>query len=286
MGKGARVIRFRRLVGGVVSPVHGLVIESRHGHRHHLVLRRWKSNQNKGSRATAEIIRESETLSRLSATDLPVPRLVATDPTGEHTGGDPAILMTRIPGHIHLSPRDPDDWLRQTAAILPRIHSANIEAPPYKSWLNLEALEVPPWSRNPMMWRRAIEVVRDGPVSHESCFVHRDFQHFNLLWSREKLTGVVDWVWSSKGSPDVDVSHCRLNLSILFSPEWAERFRSAYESEAGRSVDPWWDVAGILVYLPGWDSFVQVQAGSRAKVDLRGMHGRVDELLEVALGKF
>ena len=30
-------------------------------------------------------------------------------------------------------------------------------------------------------------------------------QHFNLLWSRERLTGVVDWSEACIGPPGVDV---------------------------------------------------------------------------------
>ena len=31
----------------------------------------------------------------------------------------------------------------------------------------------------------------DPPASPTLRFIHRDYQHFNLLWSRERLTGVV-----------------------------------------------------------------------------------------------
>jgi hypothetical protein len=34
--------------------------------------------------------------------------------------------------------------------------------------------------------------------------------------------------------------HCRLNLAVLFGADWAERFRLAYQAEAGRAIDPWW----------------------------------------------
>ena len=81
------------------------------------------------------------------------------------------------------------------------------------------------------------------PAPTKTTFVHGDYQHFNLLWSRGSLTGVVDWTLAGRGHPDRDVGHCRLNLGVLFTPEWASTFRDAYEEEADRRVDPWWENA-------------------------------------------
>jgi aminoglycoside phosphotransferase (APT) family kinase protein len=282
VGPGARVVSVRRLIGGITSSVHGLTVESRRGQHHHLVLRRWVTTH-PGDSPPDLVRREARTLEALSATDLPAPRLVAFDAEGSEAGGAPTLLMTRLPGHVHLSPRDPDSWLRQMASALPRIHGLPIDAPPYESWLDLAKLRAPDWSRRSAAWRRAISLVRGEPPPHEARFIHRDFQHFNLLWSRERLTGIVDWVFASTGPMDVDVGHCRLNLAVLFSPEWAERFRVAYEAEAGRKVDPWWDLAALMVYLPGWGPSIEVQAGRRVPVDRAGMNGRIDDLLAAAL---
>jgi hypothetical protein len=50
-------------------------------------------------------------------------------------------------------------------------------------------------------------------------------------------------------------------------------------------VEPWWDVAGLLGYLPGWDSFLQRQAGRRLTIDFAGMHARVEASLRAALDR-
>ena len=96
---------------------------------------------------------------------------------------------------------------------------------------------------------------------------------------------VVDWVWGSTGSPDIDVAHARLNLSVLYSSALAQEFLERYESLSGSSVERWWDVEGLLKYLPGWGDFLQFQAGRRLKVDFEGMHTRVEETLRAALGR-
>jgi hypothetical protein len=65
--------------------------------------------------------------------------------------------------------------------------------------------------------------------------------------------------------------------------EVAERFRLIYESEAGRRVEPWWDVHQLLAYYDGWEDFIPVQVAGRGHVDVRGMTGRVEDLLAMAL---
>jgi aminoglycoside phosphotransferase (APT) family kinase protein len=126
-------------------------------------------------------------------------------------------------------------------------------------------------------------VLRDGEGARETCFLHRDFQHFNFLWARGRLTGVVDWGAASTGPPAVDVGHCRLNLAVLFGASWAEQFRTAYESETGRGVDPWWDLHALASYGDAWRRFIPLQVAGRAPVDIDGMTARVEEVMRGTL---
>ena len=84
---------------------------------------------------------------------------------------------------------------------------------------------------------------------------------------------------------DVDVGHCRLNLAVLFSAEVAERFRLMYEAEAGRQVEPWWDVHQLLAYGDDWPAFIPLQVAGRAPLDVPGMTGRVEKLLADGLAR-
>jgi hypothetical protein len=74
--------------------------------------------------------------------------------------------------------------------------------------------------------------------------------------------------------------HSRLNLTVLFSSELADRFRALYEAE---SVDAWWDVHALLSYGPSWTQFLPIQIDGRAPLDVKGMTGRMEEVLERAL---
>jgi aminoglycoside phosphotransferase (APT) family kinase protein len=193
--------------------------------------------------------------------------------------------MSRLRGHLALAPADPDDWLRQMAAMGGAIHDAPIAAPAFERWIDPEGLAVPASAVRPDLWRAAFKVLRSPHQGGTTCFIHRDFQHFNLLWARGRLTGVVDWSVAASGPPGIDVGHCRLNLAVRYSADWAERFRLAYAAETGRGTDPWWDLHELAAYGDAWPRFISVQVGGRVPVDIAGMTARVEELLESALGR-
>jgi aminoglycoside phosphotransferase (APT) family kinase protein len=280
-GEGARVTATRRLTGGATTTMHLLNVEDRRGTGHFAVLRRWTDEDDHLSGSDC-VRREAHVLTQLEATDLPAPRLLAIDPSGAHCG-HAAILMSRVPGRIDLQPRDPDTWLRSMASTLAHIHRAPIPAPRAESWLNREHLVVPAWSKRPSLWRDAFSLLEGAPTPDEVRFIHHDFQPFNLLWRRGALSGVVDWVWGSTGSPSIDVGHCRLNLTILYSPNVAKRFLDEYESLSGHEVNAWRDVSELVQYLPGWSDFVGAQVGDRMAVDFEGMNDRVERTLADAL---
>ena len=279
-GAGARVQRVRRLTGGITSTMHSLTIDAASGQRHDVVLRRWTDDDH--IEGADRVLRESHILGQLAGTDLPSPEVLAIDPTGTACG-DSALLMSRLSGRVELTPKDPALWLDELAAMLVRIHGANVAAPVAESWLNRDSLIVPEWSKRPEIWSDAIALVSQAPPSGEQTFVHHDYQQFNTLWKRGRISGVVDWVFGSTGSPSMDVGHCRLNLAVLYSSDYAKRFLDLYESASGRTIDPWWDVHQLLVYLPGWGEFIQLQAGNRLRVDFIGMHDRVETTLADAL---
>ena len=146
-------------------------------------------------------------------------------------------------------------------------------------------MRMPASARRPELWAAARELLAAEPPATEPVFIHGDYQHFNVLWSRGRLSALVDWNSARVASPDVDVGHCRLNLAVLFSPQVAENFRRAYEAEAGRRVELWWAVNQLLGYGDSWPSFIPVQVAGRAPVDVRGMTGRIEELLAIDLAR-
>lgn len=80
------------------------------------------------------------------------------------------------------------------------------------------------------------------------------------------------------------MAHTRLDVVALYDVERAEAFRRAYEATTGRPTDPWWDVAELLAYEPGWP-LLQHQVGRRLRVDSVGMTARVEDLLARVLAR-
>lgn len=277
-GPGSRVVSCRRLAGGITSSVHALRVTSS-AEVHSVVLKRWVNGAAESSMAPVD--REAELLRLLEGNGLPSPRFIACS-RPEETDGHAVLLMTRVPGRVHLSPRDPTAWIGQMAATLARIHALQVDAPVSPPWTATPDFELPGWSENPRAWNDA-SLLLSHPVPEATSFIHGDYQHFNLLWSADVLTGVIDWTLGGIGHPDRDVGHCRLNLAVLFSAHWAELFRSAYEAEAGRSVEPWWDIYEITRYSEHWPRTIPIQVANRVQVDIDGMNGRVEELLAAAL---
>lgn len=277
-GRDARVVSAGRLAGGIRSSVHDLKVVC-NGAVHRVVLKRWLDGL--PGQPNPLIDREALMLRCLEGSGLSAPALIAASQP-EETDGTPVLLMTRVPGRVWLSPRDPGDWIRQMATTLARIHASGIGAPISQTWTETPDFVFPAWSQRPGVWEEARRLL-NGPAPTATTFIHGDFQHFNLLWTRGLLTGVVDWTLAGIGHPDRDVGHCRLNLAVLFAPEQARMFRDSYEAEAGRRVDPWWDVYEITRYGGHMPREIPIQVAGRIPVDVPGMNIRVEELLLDAL---
>ncbi len=239
----------RALAGGTSSPVHALSIEDAGGHIHELVLRRfvrldWLAQEPDLAQ------REATALRLLNGAGLPTPQLVAVAPDGA-TVGAPAVLMTRLPGQIEWDPPEVEEFLRALAEPLPAMHAtaipAGVSVPGYRPY-GLEMHRAPVWASRPDVWLRAIEVV-DGPVPEgDRVFIHRDYHPGNVLWLAGRVSGLVDWVNASVGSPWADVGHCRVNIASELGQDAAERFLAAYRVVSGRSDDyhPYWDISAAI----------------------------------------
>jgi aminoglycoside phosphotransferase (APT) family kinase protein len=249
VGADARVRAWRALVGGTSSAVHALTIEDGDGRVHELVLRRFVRSDwlaDEPDLAT----REATALALLAGASVPAPRLVAVDPDGADAGA-PAVLMTRLAGRITWSPTDVDAFLRALAEPLPRIHATafpfGVALPAYRPY-RLRIRRPPAWASRPEVWRRAVAALDAPPPTSERLFVHRDYHPGNVLWHRERLNGIVDWVNASIGSSWADVGHCRVNLVSSLGQAAADRFLDAYRAVAGRRDDyhPYWDISAAI----------------------------------------
>src|SRR6058998_2652161 len=149
MGRGSRVVGYRRLTGGVCSAVHRLTVERR-GVRTFVVLRQYPA----GVGVEADLEREIANLGVVAGSALPVPSILATDVSGAATGGAPSLLMTRLQGRVHLNPAEPRSWMTRIAEIAVLLHSLDLPAKMFRPWTDswiapLDRFQVPVDAQNP-----------------------------------------------------------------------------------------------------------------------------------------
>lgn len=199
----------------------------------------------------AELVRrEAETQCALAATPVPAPESLALDAEGGEAG-HAAHLMTWVSGEPDPERCDPAA-LGAMARLLAAIHEVQVEPMPriFQSWAWEEKWVVPPFAHDPATWRRAFDVLAEGGPDWEPCFLQRDFGPRNLLWTGDRITGVVDWVETSTGPTWLDVAHGAANLALRHGTEVAGRFAAAYVATTGRQPQPWFDVLDVVGFLP------------------------------------
>lgn len=283
MGRGSRVVGFRRLTGGVCSAVHRLTIE-RGGTRAFVVLRQYPG----GCGLEESLERETANLELVAESGLPVPSVLAVDARGASTGGAPSLLMSRLPGHIDLDPAEPRAWVTRIAELAVALHALDLPAQSFRPWTDswiAPGFQVPADARDPAVWTAAFALMAAPPPTDTPVFVHGDFLPVNVLWSHGRITGLTDWNSVRRGSRAIDVGHCRRYLAALHSAERAEELLSLYESLAGVKLDPWWDLYALLHHDETARKWIPRQVAGRRPVDVSGMTARIEVAIESALGR-
>jgi Ser/Thr protein kinase RdoA (MazF antagonist) len=151
--------------------------------------------------------------------------------------------MTYLPGRAIAVPDLGS--LAETAASIHDVDADDL-GHEYFPWYEAEMTTPPPRTQQPELWQRAIDLWRTALPAYRPTFIHRDFHPGNLLWSRQRLTGIVDWAASCRGPVGCDIAHCRANLRDLAGPATAEDFVAAYTAATGDTLDPFWVMAGHL----------------------------------------
>jgi aminoglycoside phosphotransferase (APT) family kinase protein len=252
IGAGSRITAVRRLTAGGWSANHAVTVVDRAGAAQRLVLRRWARPEWSVEDPDFGPAREAAVRELLAGSPVPAPRLVAADPDGAACDV-PALLITRLPGSAPGLTRDMGAFLAQLADAMSAIHAVDggERIPAYRTYYDVGSVATPDWSRRPELWERAREIARAGPPPGPRCFIHRDYHHENTLWSRGRLTGVVDWTSGSWGPPGVDAGHMRWNLALTYGIDAADEFlRLAQPSDD----QPYWDVVGVLDVVPEFDA--------------------------------
>ncbi|MGW5433327.1 phosphotransferase family protein [Streptomyces sp. NPDC004059] len=206
--------------------------------------------------------READIQRLLDDTDLPAARLVAVDAIAEYCD-HPSLLMTLLPGTVHLTDQCADQRADLLARQLQRIHQVHVseETRPrdYQAWTGPERVILPPATERPGLWQRAVDVIRHEPPDYLPCFLHRDFHPGNVLFDDDgddlRISGVVDWVETSWGPADLDVAHCSTALALLHGVPAGMSFADRYVAAGGaltgdRTAHLYWRLLDALAFAP------------------------------------
>ena len=142
------------------------------------------------------------------------------------------------------------------------LHSLDLPAKMFRPWTDswiapLDGFQVPVDAQKPAVWKAAFGVMAAPPPKDTAVFLHGDLLPVNMLWSHGRITGLTDWNSIHRGARAIDVGHCRRYLAALYLPEWSEQLRSLYESIAGVTLDPWWDLYALLHYDDSGPKWIQ-----------------------------
>ena len=264
LAPGGRVIRTRRLHGGLGARMQVVNIERVDGTRFKVSLRRFVRDHH--TSLPEHVAHEYRILQLVEKAEIPAPRPLLLDAEGRFFGV-PAMVLTYLPGRPLYAPRNVTSWADQLAQVLIRVHALTNDVIDL-SWLSLfdrermrneigrreEAAQGEPLTRE-------VQAVLKAEIGRirwpEPTFVHGDFWPGNTVWRYGQLVGVIDWTNAELGDPRVDVSQCRTDIAFSLSQGEADAFLEAYQTQAVQALrDVWYfDLfrgLGALLHYESW----------------------------------
>ncbi len=293
---GSRPMHVRRLRGGLDTAMHAVDFLAPSGTRHRLVVKRF--DPLRATRGPAVVCRQMwQTLHALAHLGLPAPRPVWCDVDGT-TFGTPTLVMTRVPGRLVVSPRDPLAWAGHLATALATIHRTprtTVDlgflpdaAQRLDRWFTVLARDAAALATHPdapavhaMLVRLRPHLQHPPPV-----LTHGDFHPGNVLWWRGRLSGVVDWDAAAVSDPGADVGFCHMVLATQYADGTAEHFLHAYEQAVDGRVHQlfFWDLLAVALTIRYHPLIVaNMHALGRSDITLEGYRQRLHRFIGAAV---
>jgi aminoglycoside phosphotransferase (APT) family kinase protein len=250
---GGSVTRVRRLGGGLGGATHAVDIRTRGGDLRRLVLKRYAAG-------AAAIESEWRGLHVARSLKVPSPQPVALDAAGSWFG-TAALVMARLPGRAEVNRVHTDGFLVQIAAALAWIHRAPLD-PGLDQTIGPRPCHIwaPPSTppRNSMIKRAHQTIEQLCAIETQPVLIHGDFFSGNLVWSRGRLTGVVDGQSVGRGPREWDLANSRTDLVILSGWRTAAHMLRLYETEAGQAAQVMaaWDLYCGLIGIENFRTWL------------------------------
>lgn len=256
---GARVVASEPLLGGIDWGTYTLELDGPSGRRSYVV-RRHDGTDDRPARAARRLW---DALVALEGVDLPIPRPVLFDDGA--SSGAPSVVMTRCDGELRPPPAEPSAWIHEVARTLVRIQEVPLDRvggsirPCGSAPADLagERGRTPP--QDAATWATALSALEDasgGLEGGDLVLRHADYYCGNVLWTGERITGIVDWSEACIGPAAADLAYARLDMHLALGRNAAHELLRRYADRRGAPRDlPYWDLRMTLPamrWLPEW----------------------------------
>ena len=213
----------RILEGGVSSEVFLITVESKKGEEK-IVLR-----TEGGPPAENSIKTEYLLLEKLHQTKVPCAKPIYLDHSKEILDKD-FMLMTYLEGTIEIPKIKNFGFLNKMVGILKNIHNVDtkiLPTLPCRFDPTYDLFEFLPNARiNKEL--KAILKGYDTSYSGKPVLLHGDFWPGNILWTKDEISGVLDWEYAAIGDPVSDLAVASLELKYDYGKRGVDRFLDLY----------------------------------------------------------
>lgn len=256
----AQVVSTHKLLGGLGCRMDVLEMQLGDGSTLRVVTRQYwvKDDPSKDKRP----IGESKILAALKMNGVPAPEPILNEEVASEIFGRPGLVISYINGMPNLGPVDLQDWARQIATAMAKIHTATVppelESLPrahivsLEKWMNADK---PPdrfvkHEQGTDLWN-AMKALWPNVDTSANQIIHTDFWPGNMIWKSDKLLAVVDWEWPSLGVPSDDVGYF-LSDAAYTGFDVEETFLETYEAVSGKPVQDllFWKMLAAAMPLP------------------------------------
>ncbi len=250
----SKLLRTWALEGGVSAQVTALEIERADGQKQKLLIHRHGAVDLQHNPHIAAD--EFRLLRLVHSAGLAVPTPYYYDESRE-VFPTPYVVIEYIEGATEFAPADLDDYLRQFATHLARIHQIDgsrfdLSFLPQQAQRYTNKLSERPTQIDELLGegriRDALEAAWPLPQRNSPVLLHGDYWPGNILWSDGQLAAIIDWEDAATGDPLADLGNTRLEILWAFGSDAMQHFTRNYQ--ALTSLDfvnlPYWDLCAAL----------------------------------------
>lgn len=169
----------------------------------------------------------------------------------------PYLIIEYIEGATEFAPANLNDYIRQFAAQLARIHAidntkTDLSFLPKAEQVYARRVLARPASVDASFEeervRDILEAVLPLPQHNAPVLLHGDYWLGNILWRDGRIAGVIDWEDAKVGDPVADLACSRLETFWAFGFDAMQQFTQEYIAQTGIDCTalPYWDLCVSL----------------------------------------